>query len=220
MGNQAAVYSIQALKDFQAALVMFSEDALGALGAVDMEARRTLVWLQQDRRMYWVDQIKKRREWVAQAKAEVFRRQLAKTADYNPSFSEQKELLRRAEESLKDAEARLILVKKWEALLPQVIFEYQGSIRRIKDMAAGDALRAARALAKLVDALEKYINESPGSASRSYAQTPMMSIANAALDEAKKEEDAEATAEEAPPAEPDTVTAEPASADDPQEPAS
>src|SRR5262245_22453001 len=142
MANQAAVYSIQALKDFQASLVMFSEDALGALGAVDMEARRTLVWLQQDRRMYWVDQIKKRREWVAQAKSEVFRRQLAKTADYSPSFTEQKEALRKAEESLKDAESRLALVKKWETLLPQVIFEYEGSVRRIKDMAAGDALRA------------------------------------------------------------------------------
>lgn len=210
MGNQAAVYSIQALKDFQAALVMFSEDALGALGAVDMEARRTLVWLQQDRRPFWIDQIKKRREWVAQAKAEVFRRQLAKTADYTPSFSEQKEALRKAEESLKDAESRLTLVKKWEQILPQIIFEYQGSARRIKDMAAGDALRAALTLAKIVDALESYIREAPSLGSSPSGQSPMTSIANSILDEAKKEEESEEAGDEKPAAA--AASAEPAAA--------
>lgn len=189
MGNQAAVYSIQALTDFRAALLMFSEDALGALGAVDMEARRTLNWLQQDRRVYWVEQIKKRREWVARAKAEVFRRQLAKTADYTPSFSEQKEQLRQAEASLQDAELRFNNVKKWERILPQLIFEYKGSARRIKDMASGDAIRAAHMLERLVTALEAYLREAPPSGSGGLDPAPLNSIANTIFEEAKKEED-------------------------------
>ena len=67
--------------------------------------------------------------------AEVFRRQLQKRPDYTPAYSEQKELLRRAEAGLEEAERRTALVKKWETALQQAVFEYHGSIRRIKDLA-------------------------------------------------------------------------------------
>jgi hypothetical protein len=163
MSNQASVHSIEALKDFRAAMALFSEDALGALGAVDMELRRTIQWLQHDRPMYWQDQIKRRREKVAMAQAEVFRRKLAKTADYTPAFSEQKEILRKAEASLQDAEMRATLVKKWEPALQHAIFEYHGSIRRIKDLASADVPRAVHLLGRMIDALEAYLSVAPPS---------------------------------------------------------
>ncbi len=165
MSDQASVYSIDALKQFRVALALFGEESLGALGAVDMEAKRTLQWLQHDRRAYWQDQLKRRREMVAQAKAEVFRRKLAKTADYTPAMSEQKELLRRAEASLQDAEMRAALVKKWEHALQQVVLEYHGSIRRIKDLASGDVPRAMYALERMIEALEAYLRVAPPSGS-------------------------------------------------------
>ena len=84
MSNQADVRSIDAIRGFRVALALFAEDALAALGAVDMEAKRTVQWVQHDRRAYWQEQIKRRREQVAMAKAEVFRRKLAKTDDYTP----------------------------------------------------------------------------------------------------------------------------------------
>ena len=79
MSSQAEVHSIDALKDFRTALALYSEDALSALGAVEAEVRRTGQWLQQERPYYWQEQIKRRREQVASAKAEVFRRRLQKT---------------------------------------------------------------------------------------------------------------------------------------------
>jgi hypothetical protein len=158
MSTQADVHSIDALKQFRVALALFSEEALSALGAVDMEVRRTVQWLQHDRREYWQNQIKRRREQVAQAKAEVFRRKLAKTADYTPSMSEQQELLRRAEASLQDAETRAALVKKWEPALQQAALEYRASNRRISNFASGDLLRAAALLDRLIDALEGYLH--------------------------------------------------------------
>ncbi len=194
MSDRAAVHSIDALREFRVALGLFSEDALAALGAVDMEVRRTLLWLQQDRRLYWQDQIKKRTEQVAMAKAEVFRRQLAKTADYTPAYSEQKELLRKAEESLRDAERRAALVKKWEQVLPQVILEYRATTRRIKDMASGDVVRAGILLERMVQALEAYLRELPPSGAGE--QAPLVSIANTILDEDKTTPPEDAVASE------------------------
>ena len=188
MGTQASVQSIDALQGLRTALALFSEDALAALGAVDMEVRRTVQWVSHDRRAYWQEQIKRRRDLVSAAQAEVFRRKLAKTADYSPAFSEQKEILRKAQEALQDAESRLILVRKWEPALQQAALEYQASTRRIKDLAAGDVPRAVALLERLIDALEAYLRvavptTAPASGTSSALPSPFDTIAGTILDE-------------------------------------
>ena len=161
MSSQAEVQSIDALKDFRTALALYSEDTLSALGAVEAEVRRTGQWLQQERPCYWQEQIKRRREQVASAKAEVFRRRLQKTPEYSPSLSEPMEILRRAEASLQDAEKRLLQVRKWQPLLHRAVLEYHGSIQRIKDLAASDVPRAVTVLTRMIDALEAYLRVAP-----------------------------------------------------------
>jgi hypothetical protein len=195
MSSQAEVRSIEALKQFRSALALFAEDALAALGGVDMEVRRTVHWVQHDRLAYWQEQIKRRRELVAMAQAEVFKRQLAKTPEYSPAFSEQKEILRKAEASLRDAEYRLTLVKKWEPALQQAVFEYHGSVRRIKTLAGGDVPRAIALLERIIDALEAYLRESPPSGGPSARESSLGSIVETILaaheEEAVPEEESE-----------------------------
>jgi hypothetical protein len=163
MGEQADVRSIDALREFRAALAIFAEEVTAALGAVDMEVKRTVQWVAHDRRAYWLEQVKRRRERVAMAQAEVFRRKLAKTDDYAPAMSEQKELLRKAEASLRDAEGRAALVKKWEPALQQAVLEYRASTRRISNLATGEVPRAILTLGRIVEALEAYLSEAPPS---------------------------------------------------------
>jgi small-conductance mechanosensitive channel len=179
MGEHAAVHSIEGLKDFRVALALFAEDALSALGAVDMEVKRTVHWVHYDRRAYWQEQIKRRREQVAMAQAEVFRRKLSKTADSSPAMSEQKELLRKAEASLHDAERRVELVKKWEPALQQAVLEYKASRARIKNLASGDVPRAIALLERLIVALEAYLSEAPPSVTD--MREPLVALAESVL---------------------------------------
>jgi hypothetical protein len=181
MSTQAAVHSIEALKELRVAMALFAEDTLAALGAVDMEVRRTVQWLQHDRRAYWQEQIKRRREKVAVARAEVFRRKLAKTADSAPAFSEQKELLRKAEASLHDAETRAALVRKWEPALQQAALEYRASTRRISNLAGGDVPRALVSLGRMIDALDAYLRVAAPSAPGLPGRLPIDSIAETVL---------------------------------------
>jgi hypothetical protein len=158
MSSQAEVHSIEAIRDLRTALALYSEDALAALEAVESEIRRTVLWLTQERPYYWQDQIKRRREQVASARAEIFRRKLQKTPEYHPSMSEPLEILRRAEASLQDAEKRLTLVRKWQPLLHHAVLEYHASVRRIKDLTAADVPRAIVVLNRILEALEAYLN--------------------------------------------------------------
>ena len=210
MSSQASVRSIDSLKDLRVALALYGEDTLGALGAVEAEVRRTLRWVQEERPYYWQDQIKRRREQVTMARAEVFKRNLQKRGDYTPPMSEQKENLRKAEASLQDAEKRLAMVKKWQPLFNQAVLEYHGSIQRLKDAAAGDIPRAVNLLNRLIDSQEAYLRvatpsgavaldlAAPGTGSTMAIPTAQVdSLATKALDEdeAAAREQAKARAE-------------------------
>jgi hypothetical protein len=193
MSSQASVHSIDDLKAFRVALALYSEDTLGALGAVEAEVRRMARWLEEERPVYWHEQIKRRREQVALARSEVFRRNLQKRPDYTPPMSEQKEALRKAEASLQDAEKRLTMVRKWQPMLRHAVLEYHASVQRLKDLAAGDVPRAVNLLTRLLDALEAYVRVAPPSGlgpavaaapvAREIAPTSFVSIATKVLDE-------------------------------------
>jgi hypothetical protein len=202
MSSQATVHSVEALKGFRGALALYGEDTLASLGAVEAEVRRTVLWLEQNRPAYWHEQIKRRREEVSIAKAEVFRRKLQKRPDYTPAMSEQVENLRKAEASLQDAEKRITLVRKWQPRLQHAVLEYHASVQRIKDIAATDIPNAALLLGRIVEALEAYLRVQPPSgtgwnpdAGAGRASAEMESIAiqviadDAARDEAARTED-------------------------------
>ena len=138
MSSQAEVHSIEALKDFRVALALYGEDTLAALGAVEAEIRRTIRWLQQDRPVYWQEQIKRRREQVAAAKAEVFRRKLQKKPDYSSlDESSRRRTCAGPRPACRTPRSGWRWCKKWQPLFHQAVLEYHGSIQRLKDLAAG-----------------------------------------------------------------------------------
>ncbi len=200
MSSPVAVRSIDSLKDLRVSLALFGEEALGALGAVGAELRRTAYWLQQDRPAFWQEQIKRRREEVSSAKAELFRRQLAKAPGSSLSDTDQVEKVRRAEANLQEAERRLILTRKWQVQLNQAVLEYHGSVRRIKTLAASDVPSAVNLLNRLVDALEAYLQETAPSTTNVVSSTAPAPPAFATI--------ATKMIEEAPPPPPDDATVE------------
>ena len=189
MSSQADVRSIDSLKELRVALALYEEDAAAALGAVESEVKRTARWLVEDRPIYWQEQIKRRREQVAMAKSELFRRKLQERPDHAPPMSEQKENLRQAEASLQEAERRLVMVRKWQPMFNQAVLEYHASVQRVKDITANDVPSAVNLLGRLIDALESYLRVAPPSpsltaeGSTTMASEPLISIATTMLDQ-------------------------------------
>src|SRR5262245_40724116 len=212
MSSQATVHSVEALKQFRAVLALYGEETLAAIGAVDAEVRRTVLWLEQNRPGYWHDQIKRRRELVSQARGEVFRKKLQKRPDYTPPMSEQVENLRKAEASLQEAEKRLALVRKWQPRLQHAVLEYHASVQRIKDLSATDVPNAVLLLGRIVDAIEAYLRVQPPSSMGSIADPAMgraspalESIAMSAIEEDAARIAAQTQAEEPTPPDPEPI---------------
>lgn len=163
MSSQATVLSVEALKAFRGALALYGEDTLAAIGAVDAEVRRTVVWLEQNRPAYWHEQIKRRREEVSLARGEVFRRKLQQRPDYSPPMSEQIAALKEAEARLQDAEKRLAAVRKWQPRFQHAVLEFHATVQRLKDLSATDIPNAALLLGRIVESIEEYLRVQPPS---------------------------------------------------------
>jgi hypothetical protein len=164
MAGPANVLSIDAIKQFHDALANFIEEAKHALVATDMENRRTLDWIRNNQRMYWLEEVKRRREKVGEASTALHRKKLQQRPGSTVHDADEAEALRVAKMRLREAEEKIEIVKRWGTAFQHAVDEYQGSARPLADMLEHDAKRALALLERMAAALEEYIRLSPPSA--------------------------------------------------------
>ena len=155
------VSSIDVLLTVREALALFADDGKNALGETDMEVRRCIDWLTHDQRIYWQDEIKKRKEDLSEAKAELYRKQLSQMHGQNAHDSEQRENVREAKHRLEEAEDKLETLRRWVPKLEQAVMEYHGRARSFADMIEFDVVRMIEMMDRMIDALEEYTRLAP-----------------------------------------------------------
>jgi hypothetical protein len=165
MSQSANVTSIDSIKDFRASLCRFAEDTKNALGAMEMEIRRTSEWLLHDRPMYWQNEIKRRKESLSMAQSELFRRRLQAGPGREVKDTEQKEAVRIAQRRLVEAEDKLERVKKWAPVFQHAVSEYQARARPTGDMLESDVRLALELLDRMTNALDAYVTMAPPTSS-------------------------------------------------------
>ena len=110
MPGQARITSVEAVEAFRADLLVYLEKARNVVDEVSEEVKRTHAWLQDDRGRHWAQQVKRRTMDLQERQQELFSAQIA-----NIRHNIQAELVavRRAKQSLEEAEAKVKAVKHW-----------------------------------------------------------------------------------------------------------
>ena len=155
MAESANVGSIEAIREFRDALANFIDDARNALTSVDMENRRLNEWVKNTQRLYWINEVKRRREKMNEIRGELHRRKLSGAGD-----TEAKEAVRIATARLRVAEEKVEIVKKAAPILQHAIDEYLGLSRPLGDMLSGELEHCMALLDRMAEALEDYIRVS------------------------------------------------------------
>lgn len=172
MNPSARVTSLEALIDFRAALATFAADAREALGAVDMETRRTLDWL-EDQLKHWEAAVRRGEDRVFQAKSELVRRRMMRIGDRPPDCTEQEEALELAREALAHAEEQAEKTERWlRRLLPEALLDYRGPAGQMAGTIEGELPRALALLERKIEALEAYLQTGPPPAARPARAAP------------------------------------------------
>jgi chromosome segregation ATPase len=154
MSQSAQVNSLDALKALHAALARYGPEAQEALGAAEMEIRRTLDFL-QDQLKYWQRQIERRQEDVNRARADLAHARAIRQGERS-GYVEQEIALRKAQARLREAEEKVVVTKRWLLHLPQSINEYEGPSRRLAGLLDSDFKQGLAVLADKIAILEAY----------------------------------------------------------------
>ena len=159
MATSARVTSVQAIADFKVALLGFCQEAKEVLATIEMEIRRTMDWVERDQLPYWQREIRNRQEEVAQAKADLFRKQLTRISGQNPDYLEERKALRIANSRLEKAEDKVQICRSWaNRQLTQAVDEYEGPARQLAGMVEGNPPPIVIYLDRIIGSLEAYLD--------------------------------------------------------------
>ncbi len=111
MADQTAkVTSIEALDSFRSSLAVYLEKAGGCLDEVNHEVRRTRYQLENEKLLFWQQELRKRIKALDLARSEYFSARLTNTG---VDASGKQVAVRRATEAKREAEHKLRRIKKW-----------------------------------------------------------------------------------------------------------
>ncbi|OHB80503.1 MAG: hypothetical protein A2W31_00725 [Planctomycetes bacterium RBG_16_64_10] len=180
----AHVASIDAIRSIRAALLRFAEDALEALGALDLEIGRGVDHIQHDQMAYWPQQVRQAWDEIAEARVVLHQRRAISVAGHRPACDEEKKALAAAQRRLQTAQDKVETVRNWCRKLNQEVEEYQGRIGHFRQLIETELPRAIGTLDHMLSALDAYT----AVGTPRHDTTPRRSVARS---EGQPEQDAE-----------------------------
>src|SRR5258708_4266938 len=108
--ERANITSVDALRAFRANLILYVSKARPTLEEVSGDVTRTRLWLQDEQRVHWEREVRRRTRILEQAQQALFGVSLSNLREV--SSSEQR-AVRNAKEALEEAASKLKRVKLW-----------------------------------------------------------------------------------------------------------
>lgn len=156
MPGQAQITSVEAIEAFRAQLVIYLAQMRPALDEISGEVMRTRAWLEDDRRRFWLQEMRARSRKLEDARQELFTASMSKLGG---SASFQQMAVQRAQREVRLAEEKLTVIKKWDrdldnktAPLVKQMEQLHGFLAVEMDRAVAYLDQALRALAAYQDA--------------------------------------------------------------------
>ncbi len=172
---EADVRSIDAIREWHAALANYGDTLGEALAGVEMEIRRAHDWL-GEQLARWQRAIRDFEDEVTRAKAELSQRKFVNWDGREPDCTVQEKNLRIAKARLEHCEDQVVKCRQWLSRLPKLVDEtYGGSGRRLANFVEGEVPRALADLVRRIGALDSYSGQRPD-----YAPTPSSASASPA----------------------------------------
>lgn len=164
MSGEAQVRSISHVRDMQAAVRLFRDDASNALDLMLMELQRAIEWIEHDRPAYWAGQTRKAFEQVAATRTALNTCLMRTVAGRHPSCIEEKQAHDKAKRRLQHCQEQTERVKRWAVKVRHEIDEFRSRISVLRRRLDGELPKSSLYLERMATALEAYAGLMSGSA--------------------------------------------------------
>jgi len=158
MPEQAQVTSVDAIEAFRANLIVFLSKAKPTLEEVTSDVLRTRQWLQHDQRNHWEQQMRLRSRELERAQAELFS---ARLSNLQEASAAQYMAAHRAQRSVREAEDKQRLLKKWNRELENRTEPMVKLVDQLHGFLTSEMIHAVAFLAQAVKTLQAYADLAP-----------------------------------------------------------
>src|SRR5438045_9526834 len=111
MPDRAHVASLEAIESFRTSLILYASKARPALEDVSADVLRVRLWLEDEQRMHWENQVRRRTKALEQAQQAL---SSARMSNLREASTTEQMAVRKARAALEEAEAKLKLLKYWK----------------------------------------------------------------------------------------------------------
>lgn len=154
--RSASVHSIDAIRRLKIALEQFAHHVGETLVTLELESRRPMEWIENDRARYWPRELRKASDRVSEARIALERCQLTAEPGEHRSCYDERKALEKAKRRLELCEAKIPIVQRWRGKLRKEIEEFKVQVARLNGYLEADVPRALAALERMAVALEQY----------------------------------------------------------------
>lgn len=158
MAERAHVSSVDALEAFRAQLVLYIGKARPTLEEVSADVTRTRLWLENEKRVYWENQLRKRKRDWDEAQAALFSSRLSNLRDETAAEVQAVHRCRRAYE---EAEEKLKILRRWLRDFESRVQPLVKQMEKLHTILANDLPKAVTYLSEAVRALDAYAGVKP-----------------------------------------------------------
>ena len=156
MSRSANVRSVEAIREFKAALLRFMDDARDALIAWRMELARARDWIETDRPAYCERNVRDGWTRVSEARADLELSRNRSVSGQRAASRDEIIALEKAKQEVRRAEEMVETVQQWRQTLEHEIHEYDGHLMRLDTLLDIDLARSLATLDRMIAALDTY----------------------------------------------------------------
>ena len=170
MAERAQVTSVDAVELFRADLLVYLSRTRAVLEEAADEVLRTRLWVQNDQRRIWEEELRRRARKLEEARAELFS---ARLSQFHGSSTLQMMAVQRAERAFQEAQDKIMALKKWGRELENLSDPLVKQVNQLHGFLITDMARAVAYLVQAIRALEAYADVvAPGGSAAPAAPAP------------------------------------------------
>jgi hypothetical protein len=153
MSQRAKITSVEAIQAFRTKLLIYLSKARPALEEASGEVTRVRVWLEMERRPYWMKQFLLRGRKLEDAEAALF---TAKLSSLGKVSATQQAAVQKARLAVTEAEDKLRGVGRWQRDYEKSTGPLLKQLEKLDNLLALDIPNAVAYLNEAIDTLQKY----------------------------------------------------------------
>ncbi len=156
MTDSANVKSIDAIRQFAAAVVQFREEAKTCVTRLEMEIGRVIGWLERDRPGFWKREAEHCDRRYAESRVMLHKCRMRRVGDFRPTCFEEQKMVQHCKQQLEFARKQLGVIRHWSITARQEADEYFGRASQLVQTLERDLPQLIALLQQSIDRLDSY----------------------------------------------------------------